>query len=134
MAEANGSKKIRRVKKIESIRQRAEKAGVEKKPRKITQTASTVAKPFKAARRMGQIEIYIPLPDNKTANFLNKKRKVFPRFFVNAWRELKDVSWPGARETTRLTFAVFTFAIVFGAIIAVTDYGLDKAFKQLLLK
>ena len=134
MAEDKNNKKVRRVKKVESVRQRAEKAGVDKKPRRITKTAGSVAKPLVAAHRFGQKEYYLPLPQNKAGSFLNKKRKIFPRFFINAWRELKGVSWPSARETFRLTIAVLMFAIVFGIMIAVVDYGLDKAFKQLLLK
>ncbi len=134
MAEDNDTKKVRRVKKIETVRQRAEKAGTEKKPRRIIKTAGTVAKPLKTAHRIGQKEYYLPLPQNKVGNFLNKKRKFFPRFFINAWRELRGVTWPSRRETIRLTIAVLMFAVVFGLIISVVDYGLDKAFKQLLLK
>jgi preprotein translocase subunit SecE len=134
VAEDNDNKKVRRVKKVESVRQRAEKAGVEKKPRRIVKTAGTVAKPLKAARRIGQKEYYLPLPQNKASNFLNKRRNLFPRFFINAWRELRGVTWPSRRETFRLTVAVLMFAIVFGLLIAVVDYGLDIATKQLLLK
>jgi preprotein translocase SecE subunit len=48
--------------------------------------------------------------------------------------ELKQVTWPTKREGRRLTTAVIIFSIVFGALIAIVDYGLDKLFKQLLLK
>src|SRR3989344_4326715 len=59
-------------------------------------------------------------------------RWLTPRYFVNSWRELKKVTWPNRKETWRLTAAVFIFAIVFGALIAVVDYGLDKIFKELV--
>ncbi len=55
-------------------------------------------------------------------------------FIRSSWRELKYVTWPTKREGRRLTTAVILFSVVFGAIIAVVDYGLDKLFKQLLLK
>jgi len=55
-------------------------------------------------------------------------------FVRSSWRELKMVTWPTKREGRRLTTAVIMFSVVFGALIAVVDYGLDKLFKQLLLK
>lgn len=61
-------------------------------------------------------------------------RLLIPKYFVNAWREVKQVSWPNRRETRRLTIAVFTFAIIFGAMVAVVDKGLDVFFKQVVLK
>ncbi len=55
-------------------------------------------------------------------------------YFRSSWQEIKLVTWPGRRETTQLTIAVFVFAITFGVFIAVVDFGLDKLFKQVLLK
>lgn len=54
-------------------------------------------------------------------------------YFRDSWRELKQVTWPGRRETLQLTFAVFAFALSFGLLIAVVDFGLDKLFKEVLL-
>lgn len=56
------------------------------------------------------------------------------RFLRNSWKELKLVTWPTRHEGIRLTTAVVLFSTVFAAILAVIDYGLDKVFKQLLLK
>ena len=55
-------------------------------------------------------------------------------FFWGSWQELKQVTWPTRREGRRLTTAVIIFSVIFGALIAVVDYGLDKLFKQILLK
>lgn len=55
-------------------------------------------------------------------------------YLRSSWRELRQVTWPTRREGRRLTTAVIIFSVVFGALIAVVDYGLDKLFKQLLLK
>lgn len=52
----------------------------------------------------------------------------------SSWQELKDVTWPTRREGRRLTTAVIIFSVIFGALIAVVDFGLDKLFKQLLIK
>ncbi len=51
-----------------------------------------------------------------------------------SWKELRGVTWPSFREGMRLTWAVMLFSVVFGLLIAVVDYGLDKLFKQILLK
>ncbi len=57
-----------------------------------------------------------------------------PRYFINSWRELRLVTWPTRNETWRLTAAVFIFAVVFGALVAVVDKGLDEIFKKVILK
>lgn len=59
---------------------------------------------------------------------------IVPRYFRNSWRELRQVTWPNGRESRRLTSAVLLFAVVFGILIAVADYGLDKVFKKVILK
>ena len=55
-------------------------------------------------------------------------------FVRGSWRELKQVTWPTKRDGVRLTTAVIMFSTVFALILAGVDYGLDKVFKQLLLK
>lgn len=55
-------------------------------------------------------------------------------YIRNSWRELQDVTWPNRREGRRLTTAVIIFSIIFGALIAIVDFGLDKLFKQVFLK
>jgi preprotein translocase SecE subunit len=59
---------------------------------------------------------------------------VWPPYFRQSFRELKLVTWPDFRQSWRLTFAVLAFAAVFGALIAGLDFGLDKLFKEVLLK
>ncbi|MFZ1249587.1 MAG: preprotein translocase subunit SecE [Candidatus Saccharimonadales bacterium] len=55
-------------------------------------------------------------------------------YLRSSFRELRHVTWPTFRESMRLTSAVIIFSIIFGLIIAVVDFGLDKLFKQILLK
>lgn len=61
-------------------------------------------------------------------------RIIFPRYFRNSWRELRLVTWPNRRQTRQLTVAVLVFAVVFGALVSLVDYGLDKLFREVLLK
>ena len=61
-------------------------------------------------------------------------RILVPSYIRNSWKELRQVSWPSLKQSRQLTFAVLLFAIVFGALIAIVDYGLDKLFKHVLLK
>ena len=51
-----------------------------------------------------------------------------------SWRELRQVTWPSFRESRRLTTAVIIFSVIFGLLIALVDFGLDKVFKQFILK
>jgi preprotein translocase SecE subunit len=130
------TKKPRRLKKVETVREKAERATAVKpeKPRRLRKTAATAVKPIKKAAEVGRKEYYLPLPDNRFGRFLNKRRYVIPTFFREAWGEVRQVTWPTNRETLKLSLAVFIFAIVFGLLVTGVDYGLDKLFKELLLK
>jgi preprotein translocase SecE subunit len=55
-------------------------------------------------------------------------------YLRGSWQELRGVTWPTWRESRRLTSAVIIFSVIFGVLIALVDFGLDKLFKQLLLK
>jgi preprotein translocase subunit SecE len=59
---------------------------------------------------------------------------ILPVYLRRSWHELRLVTWPSWKESRRLTFAVLVFAIIFGASIALVDYGLDKIFRNILLK
>jgi preprotein translocase SecE subunit len=128
-------KRKKRVRKSpETVRERTAKAdSAVKKPRRLRRSASTFARPLKTIHRTGKKEYYLPLPDNRAGRFLNKRRHIVPRYFREAWAELRLVVWPGRRETWKLTLAVFIFAIIFSLLVAITDYGLDKIFKRILV-
>lgn len=68
----------------------------------------------------------------KLMRFLGKVLGV--QFILSSARELRLVAWPTARQSRQLTLAVIIFSIVFGGLIAGVDYGLDKLFKQVILK
>jgi preprotein translocase SecE subunit len=136
---AEKSAKKRQLKKVETVRQRAERSDLPKK-RHVKATAGKAGRPFKAVgRAIARI--------SKPFAFVVKPFKTRPLRFVgrilmavlglryirNAWTEVRQVQWPSARETYRMTVAVFVFSVVFGAIVAVTDYGLDKVFRKVFI-
>lgn len=137
----DSSKPKRSLKKAQTLRQKAERAGEPRKPRHIKRAGSTAAKPFiLLGRVLGKVL--------RPLRFLLSPFKIRPIRFVgrvfykilligyfrNSWNELRQVKWPTARETTKLTIAVFTFAIIFTLLISVVDFGLDKVFKLLILE
>ncbi len=65
---------------------------------------------------------------------LRPLRWLVPTYFINSWREVRQVTWPTRRETWRLTLAVFIFAVVFGSMVAGVDKSLDLLFKKVILK
>jgi preprotein translocase SecE subunit len=121
-------------KKVQTLRQKAEEADKPKKVRKLRETAASATKPVHKVAALGKKEYYLPLPKNKVGNFLNKRRSFIPKYFRESWQELRQVSWPNRKQTLQLTLAVFMFALVFAVLITTVDYGLDKLFKEVLLK
>jgi preprotein translocase SecE subunit len=126
--------KKRQLKKPETIRERAAKADISRKPRRIKRVGKTAVRPIKAIVRTARKEVYLPMPDTRAGRFLNKRRRIFPRYFGLAFKELRQVKWPGRRETARLTFAVSLFALFLMLLISLADFGLDKLFEKLILK
>jgi len=136
-------KKRRVVKKpTESVREKATKAQDKPVKRRLHRTAATAAsKPVRAAGR-GVKKAAKPFAfavkpfRTRPARFIGRVMTsiLFLRYFRESWKELRNVTWPNRRETLKLTLAVFVFAIGFGLIISVVDFGLDKLFKELLLK
>lgn len=69
---------------------------------------------------------------SKPMRFITKWTGI--RYIIDSWSELRGVTWPSFKQSVRLTGAVIVFSLVFGLIIAVVDFFLDKLFKQILLK
>ncbi len=131
MADEKESKAPRRIKKVETIREQAEKGSAannapkKKGPiRKFFRLVGTPLRPVgKFFKWLGHFKIM------RIIGYII----VWP-YIRNSWKELKQVTWPTKKESRRLTLAVIIFSIVFGILIAVVDYGLDKIFKRILLK
>ncbi len=129
-----GSRKPRIRKTAPTVRQRMEAARekTEKKPSKLRSVAVKLPVP----------KVRLHLPNNKVFSVIRRifgfiariAKWLVPKYFVNSWREVRQVSWPARKETWRLTAAVFVFAVVFGALVAGVDKGLDEIFKKLVIK
>lgn len=143
MAEKKSAKttKARQPKRKElTVRQRSEQAPVQKK-RVLSRTAKGASRPLKA---IGRFIAKIVRPfrfllwpfKTRIVRFIGRvlAAVLFLKYFRNSWKELKLVTWPNRKQTLQLTFAVFVFAVVFGAIITAVDYGLDKLFRAIILK
>jgi preprotein translocase SecE subunit len=134
--------KKRRIKKTETIREKASTAAVTTKPRRrmVRRTAGTVSRPLRwlgrrVSRLLRPFRFLLWPFKTRPARFIGRilATILLLRFFRDAWRELRQVVWPSRKETWKLTVAVFVFAILFGIIIAITDFGLDKLFRKVLL-
>ena len=125
---AEESKAPRRIRKVETLREKTEKTtAAGDKPRRLSATKQKAGAPLRATGRgLQRLNRIKPL---RILGFI-----IVPPYFRNSWRELRQVTWPTGKESRRLTLAVILFAIVFGALVAVLDLGLDKVFKQVLLK
>lgn len=123
--------KKRQVKNPETFRERAAKAAEAPEPTRAARLKGTgsgrvrsITKPLgRPARKIGR---------SKPGRLLG--RLLLPRYLRDSWRELRLVTWPDWNESRRLTFAVLVFAVIFGASIALVDFGLDKLFRNILLK
>jgi preprotein translocase SecE subunit len=61
-------------------------------------------------------------------------RHLIPRYFRSAFHELRLTTWPTRKQSRQLTLAVVIFSVVFGIFVSLLDYGLDKLFKEILVK
>lgn len=131
MAEA---KKKRVIKKSETVREKATKKEISKQPRRLHKATSAAKRPVSAARKLGAKEYHpIKMRDNRLGRFMTANRKLTPKFFREAWAELRQVTWPTNKETFKLALAVFIFAIVLGITVGILDYGLEKLFREILI-
>ena len=117
---------------VQTVRERSAAGPKAEKKRRIRKTASRLKAPLGKARGFGVREYHLPLPDNKAGNFLKKhiRIRLVPKFIVEAFREVRQVTWPNRSETTRLTIAVFVFAVIFASFVGLLDYGLGEVFKK----
>lgn len=129
------------VKKNESFREASartrEKAT---QPRRLHKTASTAAKPVRGIKKLVLAILrpftFLLLPfKTKPFRFVGRilSKVLLINYFRASWREVRQVTWPNRKETTKLTMAVIMFALVFGVFITVVDYGLDKLFRYIIL-
>lgn len=131
-AEDSSKKPKRLARKNQTVRQRAQ-ASTNSRPKRFRKSAGKITQPLKKASAVGKKEFHMPLPDNRIGGLLSKRVR-FPRFLREAWHEIRLVTWPNARDTFRLTMAVFIFSVVFATIVGILDYGLGKLFREVIIK
>ncbi len=138
------SKKKPRVRKIETVRERnfkvaekAEKKAGKVRLRRTRKLLATVAKPLGVFRVFKQPVSFITRPlRTRPAKFVGRwiGRILWPRYFRNSWKEVRQVTWPDRATTWKLTLAVLLFAIIFGLAAAGTDWVLDKIIRRIVFR
>lgn len=120
MAEDKSAKPKRRiVKKAETVREQVEK---------------NRAAQLKERGIVGMTLYYISWPFRIVGRGIKKVgHYIIPGYFKKSWEELKQVAWPSWKDTWKLTLAVIVFSALFGLMITVVDYGLDKVFRKVLI-
>lgn len=100
-----------------------------------TQTSSKLSKAKRSQKdRASKAGGKVIRPIFKVLRVLGKiLRKITPGFLRGAFSEIRQTSWPDRKETMKLTWAVFVFAIVFSIIVAALDFVLDKIFRSIIL-
>jgi preprotein translocase SecE subunit len=96
-------------------------------PRRLQKGTRILAKPFRPVGRF-----FARIGNTKVMRIIGLV--LFPPYFRNSYRELRQVTWPTLRNSLKLTLAVVIFSVIFGLLVTVVDYGLGKLFKEVLLK
>lgn len=126
-----------KVKKVETVRERAEKQRIKQtsQPRRKKVAAAT-AKPVKGIGKILTKEFHpIKFKKNgKLANILSKRVRYVPKYFKASFAELKEVQWLKPRQALSLTFAVVIFSVVIAVFVQLLGYGFDKIVKEVILK
>lgn len=127
-------KSEKRTRKKPTLRERNVEAATKKGKTSRVRKAAGSAK--SGSKRIGGAltrEYHVVTPKKEDPGFFMKSRSLTPRYFRNAWLELKQVQWPGFKTTWKLVFAVFVFAFIIGGFIAVLDHLLEQAFREVIL-
>jgi len=128
-------KKPSRRKAPETVRERAERQANKQLK---SDSKSRIWHPFRSIKKVSNKEFNpVKLPDNKYGKVLGKRiriSRIIPKFFREAWAELKNVTWPSRREAVRLTGAVVIFAVIFAIFVQTLDFIFDRVVKVIILK
>jgi preprotein translocase SecE subunit len=110
-----------------TVREQSEKAQAKSgQPARLGRIGNVLAAPFRFIGRL-----FRPLGRIKFFRILGYI--LAPPYIRNSWKELKQVTWPNRLQTRQLTFAVIVFSLLFGGVVAIVDFGLDKVFRALIL-
>ena len=77
-----------------------------------------------------------PVRKSKIWQFLRRTilRSPFRGYFINSWRELRQVTWPSRGTAWKLTLIVILFSAVFAALTSSLDFGFEKLAREVFLK
>lgn len=132
VAETEQNKKRRVIRKVETVREKSAKAAEQtEKPSRKKQILRGFTAPLRFVGR-GFKKLGSVLGRFKVMRFIG--RILVPTYFRNSWKELKGVTWPTLPQSRRLSIAVMIFAVIFGVVVALLDFVLDKIFKEVLIK
>ena len=127
------SAKEKRVRKKPTMRERnVEAAKNSGKQGRVRRASSGVVSGSKRIGGALTRDYHVVTP-KEDAGFFMKSRKLAPKYFRNAWGELRQVTWTDFRTTWKLVFAVFVFSVIIGGFIAGLDYLLERAFREVIL-
>jgi preprotein translocase SecE subunit len=138
VAEEKKTKRTPRVRKTETVRERTAKqtakteAKASKVPkRRLRRAAKTVVRPLRRPARVASWPFRL-----RPVRFVGRVlgRILWPKYFRNAWTEIRQVTWPSRKDTWKLTFAVLIFAVMFGLLAAGTDVVLDKIIRRIVFR
>lgn len=117
----------RRLKNPETVREQALRTRqTEARPARSAGVRRTTSRLLAPTKKMGKLLNFKPL------RWLSLV--IAPPYLRSSFRELKLVTWPNRKQSRQLTVAVIIFSIIFGVLVALADLGLDKIFKNVLLK
>jgi preprotein translocase SecE subunit len=131
-------KRIPRVRKAETVRDRTAKqtakvaAKANKVPKKrVRRAVSVISSPLRKP-----VSIVAWPFKLRPVRFVGRLlgRILWPKYFRNSYKELKQVTWPTRRDTWKLTLAVLIFAVLFGLLAAGTDVILDRIIRRIVFR
>jgi preprotein translocase SecE subunit len=92
----------------------------------------------RALRAVGSFfaKITAPVRGSRVWKFLRRTilRSPFRGYFVNSWKELKQVTWPNRKTALKLTFTVILFSAFFAVVTTSLDFGFEKLAQELFLR
>jgi len=130
VAEQESNKSKRRIRKVETVREISTSSS-DVQPSRKQQIGRGFTAPLRFVGR-GFKKVGATLDRVKVFHIIGLI--FWPPYFRNSWKELRQVTWPSGKQSRQLTMAVIIFALIFGIFVAVIDFGLDKVFKQILVK
>jgi preprotein translocase SecE subunit len=132
MADKTSSDKVsKRHKSPETVRERAEKQ-IDKQHVPKKRIRSRIYRPLSLISSTAKKEYNpLPVPKGRAGRVLGKRVHLVPKFYKEAWVELKKVTWPSWGTALKLTLAVIVFAAIFSIFVQFFGYIFEKLFRYI---